>query len=173
MTPRPSGTCAMPLVTMASTGARVMSSPSSRTCPRSQRTSPLIVRSSVVFPAPLAPRTAVIRPVSALSETPSSARTGPYDVVRSRTSSSGAPATAVPPPAAAPAAVLPVARDSLMAAALLHREGEGGDLAGVVFHVDRLAEVGGGDGRVGLHLGRRSGGDEDAGVQHGDLVAHS
>jgi hypothetical protein len=67
----------MPLPTIASTAARVMSSPSRRTVPETGRTRPLIVRSSVVLPAPFAPRTAVIRPASALSETPSSARTGP------------------------------------------------------------------------------------------------
>ena len=77
MTPRPSGTCAMPLVTMLSTAAEVTSSQPSRMRPSEQRTSPLIVRSSVVFPAPLAPRTAVIRPASAVSDTRSSARTGP------------------------------------------------------------------------------------------------
>src|SRR4051812_1564065 len=151
MTPRPSGTWAMPLVTIASTGARVMSSPSSRTCPRSQRTSPLIERSSVVFPAPLAPRTAVIRPVSARSETPSSARTGPYEEVRSRTSRTAARSDA-------DSAVLPVA-GSATGDPLRRR-----DLVGGGRRVDGIAQVGLGDRRVGLDLGRRPGGDEPARV---------
>jgi len=67
----------MPRPTIDSTGARVISVPSSSTWPRAGRMSPLTVRSSVVFPAPLAPSTAVILPLSARSETPSRARTGP------------------------------------------------------------------------------------------------
>src|SRR4051812_10108806 len=50
-------------------------------------TSPLMVRSRVVLPAPLAPRTAVMVPSSTLIETPSSARTAPYVVTTSSTES--------------------------------------------------------------------------------------
>ena len=46
--------------------------------PSRGRTSPLIVRSSVVLPAPLAPSTAVIVPGRAVTETPSSTVTPPY-----------------------------------------------------------------------------------------------
>src|SRR3954447_2705483 len=159
MTPRPSGTWAMPLVTIASTGARVMSSPSSRTWPRLQRTRPLMVRSSVVFPAPLAPRTAVMRPVSARRETPSSARTGPYDDVRSRTSR-----TAVP--SEADNAVLPVACGSATGDPLRRRRFVGG-----ARRLHPIAEVGTGDRGVRLDLGRRPRGDQPPGVQHRDPVA--
>ena len=62
---------------MASTGRCVMSSPSRAIRPAEARTSPEIVRSRVVLPAPLAPSTAVIRPLSAVKPTPRSAVTGP------------------------------------------------------------------------------------------------
>ncbi len=77
ITPRPSGTWVSPRDDIASAGTRDRSVPSSRTVPRSARTSPETVRSSVVFPAPLAPSTAVTFPRGAVKDTPSSARTGP------------------------------------------------------------------------------------------------
>src|SRR4051794_39226680 len=55
--------------------------------PAAGRTNPLMVRSSVVLPAPLAPRTAVIVRSSTCSDTPSSARTAPYVVTTSSTES--------------------------------------------------------------------------------------
>src|ERR1700716_1968829 len=87
MTPRPSGTCAMPSRTICSTGRPVMSRPSSRTRPDHGRTSPLTARSRVVLPAPFAPSTAVMLPSSARNETPFNARTASYRTARSRTSS--------------------------------------------------------------------------------------
>ena len=62
---------------MSSTGVWVMSSPASVTRPELDRSSPEIVRSSDVLPAPFAPSTAVTFPSSTRSETPSTARTGP------------------------------------------------------------------------------------------------
>src|SRR5438270_12859314 len=53
--------------------------------PDSGRTRPFTVRRSVVFPAPLAPSTAVIVPSRACSDTPSRARTAPYVVTTSST----------------------------------------------------------------------------------------
>src|SRR4051794_522429 len=47
------------------------------------RTNPLTLRSSVVLPAPLAPRTAVMVAASTSSDTPSRARTAPYVVTTS------------------------------------------------------------------------------------------
>src|ERR1700728_728231 len=64
-----------------------MSRPSMRTCPRRGFTRPLIVRSSVVLPAPFAPSTAVIVAVSASTLTPSSAVTPPYPATRPSTAS--------------------------------------------------------------------------------------
>src|SRR5947209_3145401 len=55
--------------------------------PDAGRTRPLIVRSNVVLPAPLAPRTAVIVPGATCNETPSRARTAPYVVTTSSTAS--------------------------------------------------------------------------------------
>ena len=56
---------------------RVNLSPSYEMLPE-PATTPLKQRSSVVFPAPLTPRTASICPGSIVNETPSSARTPPY-----------------------------------------------------------------------------------------------
>src|SRR5581483_4459620 len=66
-----------------------MSWPSSVTRPAVGAVSPLIVRRSVVLPAPLAPRTAVTVPGSAWSETSLTARTGPKSVVSPSTVSMG------------------------------------------------------------------------------------
>src|SRR5579884_170178 len=76
---------------MSSTPIEVMSSSSKVTVPPVGRTSPLIVRSSEVLPAPFAPRTAVTEPAGTCSETPSTARTGPYSVTRFSTASITSP----------------------------------------------------------------------------------
>src|SRR4051794_17724070 len=62
--------------------------------PEAGRTKPLMVRSKVVLPAPLAPRTAVMVPGAACKETPSRARTAPYVVTTSSTVSPSAVGTA-------------------------------------------------------------------------------
>jgi hypothetical protein len=67
----------MPLRTMASTGALVMSSPSSTMRPDAGRIRPETLRSREVLPAPLAPSTAVILPAGTEMLTASSALTGP------------------------------------------------------------------------------------------------
>ena len=56
----------------------------------------MIVRSSVVLPAPLAPSTAVIVPGRAETETPSSTVTAPYPATIPSTVSATAPADAGP-----------------------------------------------------------------------------
>src|SRR5438128_10041744 len=66
-----------------------MSRPSRRTDPLRGRTSPEMVRTRVVLPAPLAPRTVVIDESATVRDTPCSAITGPYATVRSTTSSTG------------------------------------------------------------------------------------
>src|SRR5436305_11457232 len=62
--------------------------------PDAGRTRPLMVRSKVVLPAPLAPSTAVMVPGAARNETPSSARTAPYVVTTSSIASPSSVATA-------------------------------------------------------------------------------
>src|ERR1700680_3739279 len=91
MTPRPSGTWETPRRAMLSTGWPTSSSPEKRTVPERGLTSPLMVRSSVVFPAPLAPRIAVIEPGWARNVTDLSASTAPYETLSSWTSSIGHP----------------------------------------------------------------------------------
>ena len=54
-----------------------MSSPANTTRPLRAATRPVIVRSSDVLPAPLAPSTAVTEPSETSSDTPSTARTAP------------------------------------------------------------------------------------------------
>ena len=61
--PRPSGTWAMRSRTISSVGMPLMSLPSKRTRP-SVRTMLQIARSVVVLPAPLAPSSVVMPPVS-------------------------------------------------------------------------------------------------------------
>ena len=61
--PRPSGTWAMRSRTTSSVGMPLMSLPSKRTRP-SRRTMLQIARSVVVLPAPLAPSSVVMPPVS-------------------------------------------------------------------------------------------------------------
>src|SRR6478752_2350040 len=89
MTPRPSGTWAIPRPGISSGAVRVSSRPSYVALPDCARTSPVMVRSSVVLPAPLAPSTAVTSPRGAVKETSLRARTAPYDVESSLTSSIG------------------------------------------------------------------------------------
>src|SRR5918994_2107403 len=75
--PRPSGTCATPSFATDSGPRRPSERPSYAISPV-RLTVPEIARSIVVLPAPLAPSTATIWPSSTASETPCSARTGPY-----------------------------------------------------------------------------------------------
>jgi hypothetical protein len=77
ITPPPSGTCASPRRTMSSAFAAVMSSSQKRTRPERGRTIPDTARSSELLPAPFAPSTAVMLPAGTLSDTPSTAHTGP------------------------------------------------------------------------------------------------
>ena len=77
MTPRPSGTWETPRRAMLSTAFPISSSPAKRIVPARGFTSPLMVRSNVVFPAPLAPRTAVIEPGRAENVTDLRASTAP------------------------------------------------------------------------------------------------
>jgi hypothetical protein len=77
MTPCPSGTCAIPARAMSSGLRPVRSAPSSSTRPLRGRTMPLIARSRVVLPAPLAPSTAVMVAAPAVIVTWSSATTSP------------------------------------------------------------------------------------------------
>src|SRR5919108_3902700 len=62
----------------------------SRIRPRRGLIMPLTARSSVVFPAPFAPSTAVMAAVPAEMLTPSSAMTPPYPATSSSTASAGA-----------------------------------------------------------------------------------
>jgi hypothetical protein len=80
----------------ASGGPARMSWPSSRIWPLSHSSSRLISRSSVDLPEPDAPISAVMRPGSMRSDTPSTARVAPKDLHTSRKS-----ITAVGPPASA------------------------------------------------------------------------
>jgi hypothetical protein len=64
----------MPAATMASGAARVMSRPSNTMRPVWERTRPEIVRSVVLLPLPLAPRSVTISPGPIVSDTLSSAR---------------------------------------------------------------------------------------------------
>jgi hypothetical protein len=77
MIPRPSGTWATPRRATFSTAWPSSSSPSKRTEPERDLTRPLMVRSSVVLPAPLAPSTAVMAPGWAENDTERSALTAP------------------------------------------------------------------------------------------------
>src|SRR5438270_718119 len=80
---------------MSSGAKEVISRPSKRTRPRRGRSRPVIVLSSDVLPAPFAPSTAVMPPCSTVRLTLSIARTGPYDALRSSTSSTGCESLAV------------------------------------------------------------------------------
>ena len=60
---RPSGQCEMPSATIRSVGARVMSAPSNVIAPWRGRSSPEIVRSVVLLPAPFEPISATSSPL--------------------------------------------------------------------------------------------------------------
>src|ERR1700730_17491935 len=87
ITPWPSGTCATPARAISSGGRRARLTPATRTRPWRGRTNPVIVRSSVLLPAPLAPSTAVIVPGIAEIETPWSPGPPPYPATISSTAS--------------------------------------------------------------------------------------
>ncbi len=74
---RPSGLCAIPLFTIECGVAPVISCPWKRIAPWRGRLSPLIARSVVDFPAPLAPISVTISPSPTFSETPLSAWIAP------------------------------------------------------------------------------------------------
>ena len=76
-TRRPSGTCAMPILTMRCGDVPSMRSPQNEISPDAARLSPEIVLSSVVLPAPLAPMSATTSPSSTVSDTRSSACADP------------------------------------------------------------------------------------------------
>src|SRR4051794_1155877 len=84
---RPSGQCEMPSSTIRCGEAWLMSFPSYRIAPCDGRSSPEIVRSVVVFPAPFEPIRATSSPVFTASEMPCSARMLPYCTWTSRSSS--------------------------------------------------------------------------------------
>ena len=75
--PRPSGTCAIPSLAIDS-GARPAIRFDANAISPVFRTVPEIERSVVVLPAPFAPRIDTACPSSTASETPCSARIGPY-----------------------------------------------------------------------------------------------
>ena len=77
MTPRPSGTCAKPSRHMFSVGMRSNDFSPRRMFPLWGVTSPEMARRRVVFPAPFAPSTAVMRPGEACKLTLRSAFTAP------------------------------------------------------------------------------------------------
>ena len=91
ITPCPSGTCAIPALTICSGLRPARSVPPSRTRPRRGLIMPLTARSSVVLPAPFAPSTAVMAAVPAEMLTPSSAMTPPYPATSPSTASAGDP----------------------------------------------------------------------------------
>ena len=70
---RPSGECARPRRTISFAGTFVRSRSPIRTVPFRGRRTPAIVRSVVVFPAPLLPMSVTISPFSTVSEMPFSA----------------------------------------------------------------------------------------------------
>src|SRR3954454_11474992 len=111
--------------------------------PEAGRTKPLMVRSKVVLPAPLAPSTAVMVPGATCRETPSRARTAPYVVTTSVTAS--------------PSAIAASATDTAHLPGLLVD----------VLPQIRLQHLG-----VVLDLVRRAGSDDAAEVEDDDPVAH-
>ena len=88
---RPSGTMAIPWVARRSGLTRVMFLPSYRIEPSVGWCRPVIVRSRVDLPAPLAPMIAYTSPGYTRSETRSSARSWPWCTTRSLTSRIGVP----------------------------------------------------------------------------------
>src|SRR5512142_287738 len=89
----PSGTWAIPALTICSGLRPARSAPASRMRPRRGLIMPLTARSSVVLPAPLAPSTAVIADVPAAMLTPFSAVTPPYPATSSSAASAGVAGT--------------------------------------------------------------------------------
>src|SRR5262249_12267940 len=162
----PSGTCATPARTISSGGRRVRSVPSSATRPFRARTSPLMVASRVVLPAPFAPSTAVIVPGRAVIDTSWSAITPPY------------PASTCSTARAAWLAMWPPCPRLVRAWPLRARLVRAWPLCAWLFRAWFFrawflhAQVGGGHRRVGLHLLRRAEGDQLAEVEDGDAVAH-
>src|SRR5258706_2798511 len=75
---RPSGQCEMPRATIRSVDARWMSAPSNVIAPGEGRSSPEIVRSVVVLPAPFEPIRATSSPSATRIDTPWSERMLPY-----------------------------------------------------------------------------------------------
>ena len=75
--PRPSGTCETPRRTISSAARLPIGSPRKAIVPDAARAMPLMARSSVDLPAPLAPRMATKPPASTLIETSRKASTEP------------------------------------------------------------------------------------------------
>src|SRR5450432_76985 len=146
--PRPSGTWASPRRTIVSVAWPSMRVPARRTSPR-VRIMLQTARSSVVLPAPLAPRIAVMPPSATAKSMPCRTSVGPYCATSRRTSSSGSgPSLIGQPP-----------RYALRYSPWERPGGSCGD-----------PEVGAYDLGVGLHLGRRAVGDLLAEVERDDAV---
>src|SRR5829696_1008324 len=86
---RPSGECAKPRVSTSCAGVLSIRSPSNQISPDSGLIRPEMVRSVVVLPAPLVPRSVTTWPWSTLKLIPLTAMTRPYATFRSLTSSIG------------------------------------------------------------------------------------
>src|SRR5215218_3502627 len=84
---RPSGECAKPRVSTSCAGVLSIRSPSNQISPDSGLIRPEMVRSVVVLPAPLVPRSVTTWPWSTLKLIPLTAMTRPYATFRSLTSS--------------------------------------------------------------------------------------
>src|SRR5580704_8927318 len=159
MTPWPSGTCATPALATSSGCRRARFTPSSRTRPLVGRTTPPIVRSSVVLPAPFAPSTAVIVPAAARTDTPCSTGAPPYPATMSSV--------------ARVAASLIGGRSIFGSRPILCGRLMFGSTEQVAIFLgaDLSTEIGSSDGRVRLHLLRRARGNDLAEIQHEDRVA--
>src|SRR6266545_2514208 len=86
---RPSGHCAMPEASTACAGRPSRRSPRKLMRPARGCRSPEIVRTVVLFPAPLAPRRQTSSPDATVRETPWSTSTAPYATVTSSSVSKG------------------------------------------------------------------------------------
>ena len=76
--PRPSGTSTMPVAhELVRRPSSASAAPSKRTSPPAAGTRPVMARSVVVLPAPLAPMSVTISPCPSVSETPFSAWIAP------------------------------------------------------------------------------------------------
>src|SRR5579863_4841868 len=124
---RPSGQWARPEPTMSSTAAFWIGSPFQEIVPAVGRTSPEMVESVVVLPAPLPPIRATISPISTLNEMPLSTSIWPYDTRRSSILS-----MAVPP--------AEIGLDHLRIALDVRRRALG-DLLAEVEHRDAVADA--------------------------------